>query len=325
MTAPEGTLTRLVCDPDLDRPVVPPTVVATAMFSGETVYKSKDTAGMPFATLGLADFSMEWFVKGRTDDSLAGLESKIHSGLVTPANGDTLGVIQSGLVVDDATVGNAMVRVVIPGISQNVTIEIGTALWRHVAVSVHREGDATYYLDGTVDATRDASPGSGLDLEAVPVHPLMGGSPLRTVYDNVVTDNHDSVSSAQCYLSSFAIHNRQLTPAEVSDAFAAKVVNNFGSGTTFVRYLFSRFVDSGGSLVTPSTETDPPKISLGCKDRIATPQTDELFVPIATPDTLFIEDDSLNGRHWPLLTQLTYGSGTLDERGICGFATTGAS
>jgi hypothetical protein len=72
-------------------------------------------------------------------------------------------------------------------------------------------------------------------------------------------------------------------------------------------------------------ETDPLKISLGCKDRIASPQTDELFVPIATPGTLFIEDTSGNGGHWPLLTQASYDSADLADRGICGFATTGAS
>jgi hypothetical protein len=190
-------------------------------------------------------------------------------------------------------------------------------------MSVDRAGLASFYLDGVLDSTTDASGGSAIDLLAAPVHPLMGEAGTRFIYDNLSND-HDDVDSAQCYFSSMAIHNRQLTPTEVSDAFAAKVVNNL-SGATFVRYLFNRFVDSVGTPVTVVKETTLANISLGCKDRIASPQTDELFVPIATPGTLFIEDTSGNGGHWPLLTQTSYGSGDLADRGICGFATTGAS
>lgn len=323
MTAPEGTLTRLVCDPDLDKPAVPPTGTAAAMFSGETVYKVSTTTDLPFVALGLNDFSMEWFVKGRTDPSSSAFESQVHSGLVTPRIPDTAGDIQNGLEVSDrAGASNLAVRVV-TGVSISLDVVTSATEWTHIALSVERAVDATVYVNGSVDSTADASGGIGTDFPAVPVHPLMGQAVSRVIYDNL-SNNHNDVDSAQCYFSSFAIHNRQLTPTEVSDAFAAKAVGLY-PGSTFARYLFNRFVDSVGTLVTVVKETDPLKISLGCKDRIATPQTDELFVPIATPDTLFIEDTSGNGRHWPLATQTSYGSGTLDERGICGFATTGAS
>jgi hypothetical protein len=277
---------------------------------------------MPFVGLGLADFAMEWFVKGRTSSSLAGAETEINSGLVTPTSGDTIGLLQSGLLVDDGSVGNTMVEIQ-TGVSAVVTVTIGSTSWAHVVASVDRAGLATFYLDGSVNTTRDASGGSAIDFVAVPVHPMMGAVTVRSVYDRL-DDNDDLIDSPQCYLSSFAIHNRQLTPTEVSDAFAAKVVNNL-AGATFVRYLFAQFVDSVGTPVTPAQETTLANISLGCKDRIDTPQSTELFVPIATPGTLFIEDTSGNGGHWPLLTQTSYGSGDLADRGICGFATTGAS
>ena len=319
LLVPEGT-SRLVCDTDLDAPPVP--VVTGAMFSGETVYKASTTTGMPFVALGLADFSMEWFVKGRTVDSSASIETEIFSGIVTPTSGDTVGSLQTGLSVADITGGNTSVAA-ITGVSPSSGFAIGKDLWRHIAMSVERTGLASFYLDGVLDSTRDASSGSGTDLLAAPVHPLLGSTMLRSAYDNL-NNLHDSVDSAQCYFSSFAIHNRRLTPTEVSDAFAAKVVNNL-SGATFVRYLFNRFVDSVGTPVTVVKETTLANISLGCKDRIAEPQNSELFVPIATPDTLFLEDSSGNGGHWPLLTQASYGSSDLDDRGICGFGVTGAS
>ena len=321
MTAPEGTSSRIVCDPDLDRPAVPPMGTVAAMFSGETVHKSDTTTGMPFVALGLNDFSMEWFVKGRTVNSFASIETQIFSGIVT---GDAVGALQTGLSVADITVLNTAVRAV-TGVSPESGFTIGNTSWRHIAMSVDRAGLASFYLDGSVVDTQDASGGSGTDLLAAPVHPLMGATASRFIYDNLSND-HNDVDSAQCYFSSFAIHNRQLTPTEVSDAFAAKAVNNL-SGATFVRYLFNRFVDSVGTPVTVVKEMTPgnPNMSLGCKDRIAEPQNSELFVPIATPGTLFIEDTSGNGGHWPLLTQTSYGSSDLADRGICGFATTGAS
>ncbi len=323
MTAPEGTLSRIVCDPELDAPPVP-IVTTAAMFAGETVYKASTTTGMPFIALGLNDFSMEWFVKGRTAGSFNGGDgSAINSGLVTPTVSDTVGAIQVGMTVDDASVSNLQVDME-PGVAGGVTIVIGNTTWSHVVMSVDRTGLATFYLDGSVDSTRDASAGSGIDLLAVPVHPLLGSILSLGAYDNVITDDHDDVDSAQCYLSSFAIHNRQLTPSEVSANFAAKVVGNF-VGSTFVRYLFSRFVDSGGAPVTVSKETTPANISLGCKDRIAEPQNSELFAPIAASGTLFIEDTSGNGGHWPLFTLSSYGSGSLAARAGNGFATTGAS
>jgi hypothetical protein len=302
---------------------VPPTTVAAAMFSGETVYKASTTTGMPFVALGLADFSMEWFVKGRTVNSFSAFETEVHSGLVTPRMPDTGGDIQNGLEVSDRASASNLEVTVVTGVSAQFGVVTSATEWTHIALSVARAADATLYVNGSVDSTADASSGSGTDFPAVPVRPLMGQGSSPIIYDSLTNDD-DDVDSAQCYLSSFAIHNRQLTPTEVSDAFAAKVVNNL-SGATFVRYLFSRFVDSVGTPVTVVKETTPANISLGCKDRIAEPQNSELFVPIATPDTLFIEDTSGNGGHWPLLTQTSYGSGTLADRGICGFATTGAS
>lgn len=322
LLTPEGT-GRIICDTDLDEPAIPPpSIVAAAMFSGETIYKVSTTPGMPFVALGLNDFSMEWFIHGRTVDSLAGLEHKVHSGLVVPISGDTEGQLQNGLDVGDIDVGPAQV-LVFSGVTTGVTIAIGNTSWAHVAMSVDRAGLVTFYLNDSVDTTRDASAGSAIDFPAVPVHPMMGENPLRQTYDSL-DDNHDIVDSSQHYLSSFAIHNRQLTPTEVSDAFAAKVVNNL-AGATFVRYLFARFVDSVGTPVTPAKETTLANISLGCKDRIAEPQNSELFSPIAAPGTLFLEDSSGNGGHWPLLTKSSYSDVNVANRAINGFATTGAS
>jgi len=94
---------------------------------------------------------------------------------------------------------------------------------------------------------------------------------------------------------------------------------------TFVRYLFASFVDAAGAAVVPTQETTGSSQSLFPKFGIPSPQDTELYVPFGTPGDVFIEDDSGNGRHWPLDVQAAYSNSTLADRGVCGFATTGAS
>ena len=311
---------RLVCDEDLDKPedAGGPVLPGAAMFSGEAPFKPSTTPGMPFVGIGTSDYAVEWFIKGRPVSTPfdAGVA---HTGLVS---GDSEGTLVVGMRVGDGSSILTLITVVHGFAAPPVTSSWTPANWTHVCISADRAGLVTLYMDGVSSDTEDISSFSGTPLASVPVHPMAGGQTNRIRYDSLGED-HNDVDSSEVVLSSFAIHARQLTPTEIADNSAAKVVGLYAE--TFVHYLFSTFVDGAGAAITPTQETAGSSISLFPKFGLPSPQDTELFVPIGTPGDVFIEDTSGNGRHWPLDVQAAYSNSTLNDRGVCGFATTGAS
>lgn len=310
----------MVCDTELDRRAVPVVGVA-AMFSGEAEYKTSLTSGMPFVVLGTGDYAIEWFIKGRPNSAPfdAGI---VNSGLVTPGGGETEGAITFGMEVGEASSIISLATLTARGFGLPMSGAWTPANWTHACISSDRAGLSTLYVDGTSVDTVDISGDVATDVGALPVHPMLGGQTNIIRYDTL-TEDDNSVDSSLVVLSSFAIHARQLTPTEVQDNSDAKVVGLYAE--TFIRYLFSSFVDAAGASITPAQETTLASIGLMPKFGLPSPQASELFVPIGTPGTVFIEDTSGNAGHWPLKVQTSYDGLALANRGVCGFATTGAS
>ncbi len=300
-------------------PLVPGASASGGVYTGTERYTPSTTTGMPTIAIGTSDFSMEWMLRGRSEDSDVGTEDTAHSGLVTATEGDTVGVLQLGLICSDLSQSNLQVRLN-PGVSGTTLTHPGSARWSHIGMSVDRSDLMRSYLNGVAGATVDVSSQVATSYAAVPIHPLqashIGG------YD-ANDDDHDTVDSVMCYLSSFAIHSRILTAAEMLTNSNAKIVGLYNE--TLVRYLFKTFVDGSGAAVVPTKTTLAAKISIFCKFALSEPEASEHYAPRVANGGLFIEDTSGNARHYPCRTGASYTTtGTEGTRGGTCFADSGA-
>ncbi len=285
-------------------PLVPGDAAAAAAgsYTGVDIYTPSTTTGMPTLGIGTSDYSMEWMIRGRSEDSDLGFENDVNSGLVTATSGDTVGVILCGMTCGDSEVSNTQVKMS-PGVVAGRTLtHPGSVRWSHIGMVVDRSALATYYVNGVLwGSTTDVSSQVATSFAAVPIHPLQAA--VVGGYDRS-DDNHDLVDSAMLYMSSFAIHLRLLTAAEILVNSNAKIVGLYAE--TAVRYLFKTFLDASDVPITPTRETTAGNLSIFNKFALSEPEATGHYMPRVANGGLFIEDTSGNARHFPCNTHTGY-------------------
>ena len=315
---------RLVCDDDLDRPIV----AAAAddpdfgSFEGQSIWVAPTNASIPAFAAGLSDLSIEMVILPREGSPAGASDFASLSGLCDGP--DFSGDVVIGVTNIVSNLNSVVFTWTVGGPIRQLSINPfrPRTFWTYLCCNFDRSGDMEMFDNGSSVGTADISADVAVDVPSHGIYPMVGQSSILGITDDLTDDPDGLVLPWYSPFAGFAIHSRLLTPGEIATNNAA--LNTGDYAETEVRYNFRTFIDENGDRIDPSRDTNLDHISVFNKWTVNdSPYEGELFSPEGANDTLHIEDLSGNGRHFGLQTLAAYDDTNITNRGKVSFTITG--
>lgn len=180
--------------------------------------------------------------------------------------------------------------------------------WCHIAVTFDRNGNMLTYLNGALVDTTNIAAGAAQSLGTCYVIGPGGeqwstlAMPTGNWYDQFPVGNFfadwTGWTQARGYFGPWAVHNRILTPAEVSEAYNEQRCQNLGAAVTII------YIDPKNVEGVTAWDHDPSHVITGI--RAASMGGLTLGIPRGAATTCTLQDSSGNGRHITLPTRAAY-------------------
>jgi len=187
--------------------------------------------------------------------------------------------------------------------------------WCHLVITFDRDGNMLCYVNSALMATVNIAAGAANSFGTVY---LMGpGSDAHGAYDQPLYYDVVGQTEVRTHWGPWAIHNRILTPAEISQSYMEQRCQSLGAATTII-YIDPKNVDG-----VSGWDFEPTHVGWGIR---ASTWGLNIGIPEGTTGTVRLLDTSGNNRHITLPTRTgyanVYGSplnGVNDVRGWVAF------
>jgi len=194
--------------------------------------------------------------------------------------------------------------------------------WCHLAVTFDRDGNMLSYINSSLVDTFNMAAGAAQSMGTV----YLIGPGAETHGDYTQAANYDgffwpfemfSFTQVRTHWGPWAIHNRILTPAEISQSYRERRCQSLGAATTII-YIDPKNVDG-----VSEWDFDPTHVGFGIR---ASTLGLNIGIPAGVAETVRLLDSSGNNRHITLPTRTGYAdvygtplNGVADVRGWVGF------